>query len=206
MGLSEEKSNILSEIYYDSANQAGFSSKLKLWHEARLINQNISSRDVDDWLRGQLVYTLHRDVRRNFLRNKIIVSEIDELWQADLVDLQEFKNKNAGHGYILTIVDVFSKFAWAIPIKNKGSKSVSVAFMNLFRNSKRIPVKILTDRGLEFLNKEVQGVFKNFNIHHFTAVNPRTKCLVVERFNRTLKSRMFEFSTANGTRRYYVIF
>ena len=101
-----------------------------------MLDESISFNDNEEWLRGQLVYTSHRGVRRNFLRNRIIVSDMDEQWQADLVDLQEFKNKNNGNAYILTIVDLFSKYAWAIPIKNKGSKAVTSAFSDLFENVK----------------------------------------------------------------------
>ena len=90
MVLTDEKSDILSRIYYDVNNPAAFASQAKLLHEAKLKNQEITLNDVKEWLQGQLVYGLHKDVRRNFLRNRIIVSEIDEQWQADLVDLQEF--------------------------------------------------------------------------------------------------------------------
>ncbi|XP_074596488.1 uncharacterized protein LOC141851639 [Brevipalpus obovatus] len=202
MTLTDHKSTILSDIYYDSSSHAGYASREKLWSEARSRDETITQSDVNEWLSGQLVYTLHRDVRRNFLRNRIIVSDIDEQWQADLVDMQEFKAKNNGNGYILTIVDLFSKYAWAIPIKNKGSKPVAAAFHKLFKTGGRIPNKLQTDRGTEFLNREVQSVFDEFDVHHFTAINPKTKCSAVERFNRTLKSKMFKFFTARGTRNY----
>ncbi|XP_074604185.1 uncharacterized protein LOC141857597 [Brevipalpus obovatus] len=165
MAESQKISDILSKIYYDASNPGGFDSQARLLHEANLIDPKITLKNVQDWLRGQLTYTLHRSARRNFLRNKII-------------------------------------FAWAIPIQNKGSKSVSKAFRSLFENSKRVPTKLQTDKGTEFLNREVQNVFKEYGVHHFTAINLKTKCSVVERFNRTLKSKMFKFFTANGTRKY----
>jgi len=191
MVLNDEKSETLSRIYYDIDNPAAFASQAKLLHEAKLKNQEITLNDVKEWLQGQLVYGLHKDVRRNFLRNRIIVSEIDEQWQADLVDLQEFKARNRENGYILTIIDLFSRYAWAVPIINKGAKSVAAAFEKIFKNGNRIPTKLQTDKGTEFLNRDVQAVFKKYGVHHFTAVNPKTKCSSVERFNRTLKLKMF---------------
>ncbi|XP_074596512.1 uncharacterized protein LOC141851662 [Brevipalpus obovatus] len=202
MPSAEKISDILSKIYYDTENPSGYASQAKLLHAANLIDPTITLKNVRDWLSGQLTYTLHKSVRRNFLRNKIIVSDIDEGWQADLVDLQEFKSKNKGNGYILTIIDVFSKFAWGIPIKNKGSRAVASAFKELFEKEKRVPTKLQTDKGTEFLNREVQSIFKEYGVHHFTAINPKTKCSVVERFNRTLKSKMFKYFTARGTRKY----
>ena len=77
MVLNDEKSDVLSRIYYDVDSPAAFASQAKLLHEAKLKNQEITYNDVKEWLQGQLVYGIHKDVRRNFLRNRIIVSEID---------------------------------------------------------------------------------------------------------------------------------
>ena len=75
---------------------------------------------------------------------------------------------NSGYKYILTVIDVFSKFAWAIPVKSKGSKDMVEAFQTLFKKSApRVPTRLQTDAGLEFLNKEVQSIFKKHNIHNF---------------------------------------
>ena len=116
--------------------------------------------------------------------------------------MQEFKAKNRGNGYILTVIDLFSRYAWAVPIPNKGAKAVATVFESIFKNGKRIPTKIQTDKETELLNRDVQIVFKKYGVHHFTAINPRTKCSTAERFNRTLKSKMFKYFTAHGTREY----
>ena len=50
-------------------------------------------------------------------KRRVIVSKIDDQWQADLVDMQKNKSQNKNFNYILTVIDIFSKFAWAIPIK-----------------------------------------------------------------------------------------
>jgi hypothetical protein len=79
----------------------------------------LSSKVVEEWLSHQNVYTLHKPIRHKFQTRRVIVSSIDDQWQADLVDMQKYKTQNKNINYILTVIDVFSKYAWAIPIKNK---------------------------------------------------------------------------------------
>ena len=97
----------------------------------------------------------------------------------------------------MTVIDIFSKFAWAIPIKNKTGDSITRAFEIIFKD--RIPTKLHTDKGLEFINKSTQNLFKRKGIHWFATEN-ETKDQVVERFNRTLKSKMYKYFTAKGTK------
>ena len=111
--------------------------------------------------------------------------------------MQKNKSQNKNFNYILTVIDIFSKFAWAIPIKNKTGDSITRAFEIIFKD--RIPTKLHTDKGLEFINKSTQNLFKRKGIHWFATEN-ETKAQVVERFNRTLKSKMYKYFTAKGTK------
>ncbi|PIK42582.1 hypothetical protein BSL78_20570 [Apostichopus japonicus] len=164
-------------------------------------NKRISRREIRNWLKGRETYTLHKPLRRRFPRNRVIVSGIDSQWQADLVDVSAFSRINRGHKYILTCIDVFSKFAWARPLKKKKGDGIVRAFQSIFREKNRRPKKLQTDKGGEFLNKTVQTFLKSNRIQYFTT-NNETKASIVERFNRTLKSKMWRFFTAKGTRRY----
>ena len=102
----------------------------------------------------------------------------------------------------MTVIDIFSKGAWAIPIKNKSGKEMLTGFQQLFKEAHpRKPARLQTDAGKEFLNKEVQGFLKREGVHHCTS-NSDQKAAVVERFNRTLKSRIWTYFTAHQTRRY----
>ena len=147
------------------------------------------------WLTQQNVYSLHKPIRHRFKKRRAIVSKIDDQWQADLVDMQKNKFQNKNFNYILTVIDIFSKFAWAIPIKNKTGDSITRAFEIIFKD--RIPTKLHTDKGLEFINKSTQNLFKRKGIHWFATEN-ETKAQVVERFNRTLKTKMYKYFTAKG--------
>ena len=89
-------------------------------------------------------------------KRKVIVSKIDDQWQGDLVDMQKNKSQNTNFNYILTVIDIFSKFAWAIPIKNKTGDSITRAFEIIFKD--RIPAwrkkkEKRRKKGLEFINK-----------------------------------------------------
>ena len=194
-----EVENILKGIYYDIKNPAGFSSFEKLFKAAKQHDKNLKRKDAKNWWIGEITPTLHKTVRRNFKRNPIIVEAIDQQWEADLVDMQEFEKDNKNFKYFLTVIDCLSKYAWAIPIKNKKAESICEAFKKIF-NDGRYPTYIRTDQGKEFLNKNFKQFLKKYGVYHFTSTNKDIKCAIVERFNRTLKTRMHKFFTARGTR------
>ena len=79
----------------------------------------LNRKQIRDWLIKQDAYTLHKPVRRNFKRNRVLVDGIDEQWQLDLADMQSMKKFNDGYRYLLVCVDVFSKYAWVVPLKTK---------------------------------------------------------------------------------------
>ena len=191
---------VLRRIYYNPSNPAAFSTALKLYHAAQLIDPSITLNRVKQWLLGELTYTLHKPIRKNFKRNRVFVESMNEQFQADLVDMNDFSRINKGYKYILTIIDVFSKYAFAVPIKNKTGNEVKSALVKIFRQRK--PMKIQTDQGKEFKNRIVQNYLKSKGVIFFTSYNKTFKCSIVERFNRTLKAKMFKFFTSKGKKRY----
>jgi integrase-like protein/chromodomain-containing protein len=199
--MDSNSNTILKSVYYDHKNPASFFSVINLYKEVKKYDPNITLNYVKDWLSGEFVYTLHKQVRKNFERNPIVVNNIDKQWEADLVDMQMFANKNNGYRYILTVIDVFSKYSWAKAIKTKNGISIVNAFKNILKDNRK-PIFIRTDKGTEFLNNTVQKFFSSNSIKHFTSNDSKIKCAVVERFNRTLKSKMFKYFTSKGTRKY----
>jgi hypothetical protein len=73
----------------------------------------------------QLVDELHKPARRNFKRRTVILKGINDLWQADLVEMGEYSSDNNGYRYLLTVIDTFSKFAWALPVKTKSGVEIT---------------------------------------------------------------------------------
>src|SRR5882757_3333189 len=96
---------ILNDIYYNPRHPGSFGGVNKLYKYAKVHKRDIKLKDVINWLSRQNVYTLHKPIRKHFLRNRIFVSHIDEQWEADLVDMREFSRENAGYMYILVIID-----------------------------------------------------------------------------------------------------
>ena len=149
---------------------------------------------------GQDTYTLHKPARRNFKRNCVIVGGIDEQWQMDLADMQSLKQYNDEYRYLLVCIDVFSKYAWIVPIKSKTGPALVEAF-KVILSSGRKPHKIMTDQGTEFFNKPFQTLLKNEDIQLFNTFN-ETKASIVERVIRTFKTKMWRYFTAKKTMRY----
>ncbi|XP_036146611.1 uncharacterized protein LOC118646874 [Monomorium pharaonis] len=110
--------------------------------------------------RQQLVEELHAPARKNFPRRRVIVHGYDDPWQADIVEMIPYSRFNRGYHYILTVIDVLSKHAWAIPLKSKGGSETANAITEIIRESKRCPRNLQTDMGKEFYNAYVQKLFK----------------------------------------------
>ena len=108
----------------------------------------------------------------------------------DLCDTSNVKQFNDGDTFILSIIDVFSKMGFSRSLKEKKGQLVLKAFLNVLEESGRKPTKVQTDAGVVFTNRAFNYTFKKQNIHCNVTVS-ENKATVVERFNRTLKSRMW---------------
>ena len=144
---------------------------------------------------------MHKPVRRKFLRRRTIVGGIDHQWQADLIDVRTLKKDNDGYVFLLTCIDVLSKYAWVVPLKDKSGTSLVKAFQQIFAEGRK-PLKLQTDKGTEFKNRLVQKLLRDLNIDFFTTENDDIKAAVVERFNRTLKERLWRYFTKTNSTRY----
>ena len=127
------------------------------------------------------------------------MNEIDDVRAADLVELQEWKSVNKGFRYILNVLDCFSKCAWSVPLKDKKGGTVLDAFKYIVVTSNRKPMYICVDEGKEFYNKDMTAWLKDENILRYST-HGEHKSSNAERFNRTLKERMWRRFTAENTR------
>jgi len=139
---------------------------------------------------------LHRPARKNFTRRRVNVYGKNDLWQADLVEMITYSKKNKGYKYILCVIDCFTKFAWALPLKSKTGKEVSNVMSKILLN--RSPKLLQLDNGKEFYNSSFDTLMKKYNIHKYSTFSNMKAC-IVERFNRTLKEKMFREFTARGS-------
>ena len=126
--------------------------------------------------------------RKNYPTNKIVYNFVDEIWSIDLADMVDYKvSNNKGFRYIFIIIDNYSKYLWAIPLKNKHSQTITNEFSNIIATSKRKPLKIESDRGKEWYNSIFQDFLKSKNIHHYSRFTDKGPS-IAERVIRTLRS------------------
>ena len=138
---------------------------------------------------------------RNYPTNKIVYNSIDEIWSIDLADFSDYKtSNNKGFRYIFIVIDNFSKYLWAIPLKNKYSQTITNEFSNILTTSKRKPLKIESDRGTEFYNSIFQNFLISKNINHysrFTDKGPSIAERVIRTLRILLKKPVFEKGRAD---------
>ena len=191
----------LRKYYYDVSKPGALSGQKQFLLSLREQGVEHDTKEVLEWLQNQEAYSLHKPIRKKFSRNKVIVPGIDDTWQIDLVDMQKHAKLNKGFHYILTIIDVFSKFAWAIPIKRKTGNYTTLAFKSVLKKSKRCPQKIQLDKGADFLNTSFLKLPDDNNIKYYH-LQSSVKACIIERFNRTLKEKMWRYFTYLGKYKY----
>ena len=139
--------------------------------------------------------------KKNYPTNKIVYNHIDEIWSIDLADMIDYKiSNNKGFRYIFIVIDNFSKYLFAIPLKNKYSQSITNEFSNILTTSKRKPLKIESDRGSEFYNSVFQNFLKTKNIQHYsryTDKGPSIAERVIRTVRNLLKKPVFEKGKAD---------
>jgi len=183
-----------------------------------VLNSSMLKRWLNEWMTLQNPHVLHKPIKRKFKRAPVIVGGVGHQLQMDLLNLQHQADDNQllfkwpGHSkavkrpmkYVLAIIDVFSKKAWTYPLPKKEGVILRHTLETFFKRYKKeekdtnggrtVPRRVQTDKGTEFLNREVQ-LFKNLGIHFFQTDNPETKASVVERLNRTLMSYVHKYYT-----------
>jgi Integrase core domain/Chromo (CHRromatin Organisation MOdifier) domain len=189
----------LKSVYYDIKNSASFSTPEKLYVA---VEKSIPLKQIKDWLSSQITYTLHRSARVNFSRNRYIVYNIGDQWQADLADFSSLSAENDDTRYVLLTIDSFSRFVCLRPLKSKTATEVLENFKDILQGSKYPCRQLLTDRGKEFLNKQFSSFLKSQDITHILPSSDTFKAALAERAIRTIKGILYKVLTANYTFRY----
>ncbi|XP_033231627.1 uncharacterized protein LOC117182634 [Belonocnema kinseyi] len=190
----------LEDIYYDPSHEASYADVEKISKSTR---GNIPRNQVIDWLKSQDAYNLHRPIRRKFARQHYSVCNIDDVWKIDLADMRFLKSYNDDFSCLLVVIDVLSKFVWVEPLQSKTASEVKEAFERiLHRTGGRIPIYLQSDKGKEFSGKVFQKFLSDLEIQFRVTRDPSIKAAIAERFNRTLKERMWRYFTRRNTHRY----
>jgi hypothetical protein len=152
---------------------------------------------VVEWT-DPLTDELHKPVRTHFKKRKVFAKKTNDIMAADLVDMQYFAKTNKGFRYILMVIDVFSKYGYAIPVKNKTAEEMVKAFTQLWDLGMPHFRLLWTDKGREFDNKQMRELLSSRNVHMYWTENEE-KSTVVERWNRTIKQWMWKYFTKHRT-------
>ena len=149
-----------------------------------------------------LAEELHKSVIKKFNKRKIYSQFKDSIWGLDLADTQSLSKKNKGIKYLLCAIDLFSKYAFVVPLKDKKGISIVNAFNEIIKQSNRKPNKIWVDQGSEFYNNVFKKWLPSNNIIMYSTYN-KGKSVIAERFIRTLKNKLYKHMTATGKNVYY---
>ena len=178
--LDKEKKleQMVLKTYYDFSNRGSYGGLERL-HKAT----GVPVKKLKGITRKNLIYSLHKPVQRRYTTNPTVANSIDHQWTADLADMKNLSRYNKGIKYLLTVVDVLSKYAWVVPMKNKTDAEQKRAFESILKKGRK-PLRLQTDKGSGFYNKPFQEYLKQKKITHFNTQSD-TKASVVERFNKT---------------------
>ena len=145
---------------------------------------------------------LHKPIIRKFNKRKVYSQLKDNIWGVDLADMQSLSRKNEDIIYLLCAIDLFSKYAFVIPLKDKKGISIANAFNKIIKQSNRKPNKIWVDQGGEFYNNVFEKWLSDNNTNMYSTYN-EDKSVVAARFIRTLKNKLYKHMTATGKNVYY---
>lgn len=146
-------------------------------------------------------YTYHFPRKFKFPRRRVVVPEIHDQWAADLADIQNISGSNNRKRYSLCVIDIFSKRAWLEAIANKKGPSILEALKKIFKRAGVKPRMIQSDAGGEFWNSHVKAYLKEQGVGLFS-VRSELKCCIIERFIRTIKSRIYRYLTHHKTKKF----
>ena len=137
----------------------------------------------------ELADELHKSIKRNFPKRRVIASRVDEIWCSDLVDMQKLSKWNKGYKYLLMVLDLFSKYGWTVPLRTKTGLEVFQALASIFRENK--PKMLWVDKGKQYYNRHVLDLLVKNKIQIYSTENEE-KSSVCERWNRTIKTKMYK--------------
>ena len=143
----------------------------------------------------QLAEELHKPIIRKFKKRKVYSAFKANIWGVDLADIQLLSKYNRGIRFLLCVIDIFSKYAWVVPLKDKKGISIVKAFQIILKQSNRKPNKIWVDKGSEFYNAYFIKWLRDNDIVMYSTHN-EGKSVVAERFIRTLKSKIYKYMTS----------
>ena len=192
--LRDEAYNIASNPKYDGY-QRGLASIVYKFFDEKSMGSGIASSSL-------LADELHKAIIDKLNKRKVYSQFKDNIWGVHLADMQSLRRKNEGIKYLLCAIDLYSKYAFVIPLKNKKGNSIVNAFNKIMKQSNIKPNKIWVDQGGEFYNNVFKKWLSDNDIIMYSTYN-EGKSVVAERFIRTLKNKLYKHMKVTGKNVYY---
>jgi len=170
-------------------SENNYPAKVRLLKLAKESNPAVKAKDVDTFLDSQLSYQLLKETKNLTSQlGHIVAFKINEIWQIDIYDVSRFETSNKKFKYMFAVVDVFTRFAYIIPMKNKDIDSTSKALEEILSYNKTKPYLIMSDNDSSFLGSEFQKVLVKYDIHHDpNAVGDHNSLGIIDNFAKRIK-------------------
>ena len=188
--LKNRAFDIAKDPKYDGY-QRGFASMVYKFFDSKVSGSGAKLIPENE----QLANELHKPIIRKFEKRKVYSTFKDNIWGVDLADMQLLSKYNKGIRFLLCVIDIFSKYAWVVPLKDKKGISIAKAFQSILKQSNKKPNKIWEDKGSEFYNAFFKKWLRENDIVMYSTHN-EGKSVVAERFIKTLKSKIYKYMTS----------
>ena len=143
----------------------------------------------------QLAQELHKPIIRKFKKKEVYSALKYNIWAADLADMQLISKFNKGFRFLFCVIDIYSKYAWVAPLKDKKGVSTANAFKSILSKSNTKPNTIWVDKGSESYNRSMKSWLEKYDIEMYSTHN-EGKSVVAERFIRTIKNKTYKHMTS----------
>ena len=191
----EQRTEFLKKLYYDPLT--GLSSKDKFYKKAKALDESITMKQVKEFLDAQATTQITQQVKTNKEYTTIISPAVRNNYQADLMYLPN-STLNGNFKYILTCIDVYSRFVFVKPLKSKTGDDVFHAFKILMEEYGK-PVNLNLDLGKEFIYLPFKKYCEDNKITlWYSDTEQENKNSIIERFHRTLRNYILRYEVANG--------
>ena len=203
--LRDKKYDIASNPEYDGYQRGLASMVYKFFDKKSTAEPSSLERMGSGIARDSssiLADELHKPVIKKIEKRKVYSQFKGNIWGVDLADMQSLIRKNKGIKYVLCAIDLYSKYPFVIPLKDKKGISIVNAFNKIIKQSNKKPNKIWVDQGSEFYNNVFKNWLSDNDIIMYSTFN-EGKSVVAERFIGTLKNKLYKHMNATGKNVYY---
>lgn len=191
----------LKELYYTPGKPGAFAGPEKLYQAVKQEGKyKIGRRRIRQFLNNEDPYSLYKPIRKTFPRSKVIVNTIESMWDGDLADVSNISSHNYGYTFLLVLIDIFSRYLFIIPLRNKHHQNIIDGLKSVFQTGRK-PHTLRTDKGSEFKNRWVKTYLKKEGIN-VIYTQKETKANYAGRVIRTMKNLMYRYFMKNRTYRF----